>query len=73
MLVKLPGPRPTTIPSSVARVADEPVDRGEQVTGARSSPARPGVSAQTAPKVVAVSKAKIVFTVDSHRRCDSST
>ena len=67
MLVKLPGPRPTTIPSIVARVGDELVDRGEQVAGARGARrGRPARAPQTAPKEVAVSKAKIVFTVDPH-------
>ena len=67
MLVKLPGPRPTTIASSCARVVDELVDRREQVAGTRRR-ARgvPSPAAQTAPKDVAVSKAKIVFTRDPY-------
>src|SRR6185312_12906281 len=64
MLVKLPGPRPTTMPSMPA---GSPTRRS---TAARTSPARsarsraPVDTPQTAPNDVAVSKAKI--TVDPH-------
>src|SRR5579884_4106812 len=64
MLVKLPGPRPTTIPSRLVGSAT----RRSMAT--RTSPARPARSRspvevpQTAPNEVAVSKAKI--TVDPH-------
>src|SRR4051812_46059624 len=66
MLVKLPGPRPTTIASMSAGSSTS------SSTAARRSPAfarrarRPPVTAATAPKVVAVSKAKIVIGVDGH-------
>src|SRR5579885_845607 len=63
-LVKLPGPRPATMrPTS----AGSPTSSS---TAARSSPAlarrarAPVESAQTAPKLVAVSNARIVFTRD---------
>src|SRR5919201_2098954 len=63
--VKLPGPRPTTMPSIAAGSSTT------SSTTARTSPARgfepdaPVETAQTAPNDVAVSKAKIVFTVDA--------
>src|SRR2546423_61146 len=67
MLVKLPGPRPTTIRSIWAGSSTS------SSTARRRSPARgvcarrSGVRAQTAPKEVEVSKAKIVVvTVDPH-------
>src|SRR4051812_27639934 len=66
MLVKLPGPRPTTIPASSE---GSPTSSS---TAASRSPAfarrarAPPVTAATAPKVVAVSKAKIVIGVDAH-------
>src|SRR5215211_209909 len=66
MLVKLPGPRPTTIASISAGSSTT------SSTAASRSPARvrradpPPESAQTAPKDVAVSKAKVVVTVDRH-------
>src|SRR6185312_10029227 len=64
MLVKLPGPRPTTMPSMVAGSSTR------RSTATRTSPARsarsraPVETPQTAPNEVAVSKAKI--TVDPH-------
>ena len=61
MLVKLPGPRPTTICLDLRRVGDQLVDRRKQVAGARRARARPDSVAQTAPKDVAVSKARVVF------------
>ena len=73
MLVKLPGPRPTTMRSIVGRVADQLVDRREQVAGALGRRARPVAVPQTAPNDVAVSKARVVFIEILMRRCDSST
>src|SRR4051812_33120593 len=64
MLVKLPGPRPTTIRSIAA--ASSTIS----FTASSRSPARlrratsPRLVPQTAPKDVAVSKAKVVFTRD---------
>src|SRR5690242_1560860 len=64
MLVKLPGPRPTTIPS-IARGSSTSSSTAARRSPARAArPRRPGVTAQTAPNDVAVSKAKI--TVDPH-------
>src|SRR5829696_5556514 len=66
MLVKLPGPRPTTIASIAAGSSTS------SSTAARRSPARgrceapPVDRAQTAPNDVAVSKAKVVLTFDRH-------
>src|SRR5438445_2785688 len=64
MLVKLPGPRPTTIRSISAGSSTS------SLTASSRSPARwrravsPRFVPQTAPKDVAVSKAKVVFTRD---------
>src|SRR5947207_2678817 len=64
MLVKLPGPRPTTIRSISA---GSPTS---SLTASSTSPARarravsPRLVPQTAPKDVAVSKAKVVITRD---------
>src|SRR5471032_1910894 len=66
MLVKLPGPRPTTSASS-SRGSGTSASTASSRSPARAAlPRAPGVTAQTAPKVVAVSKAKIVVTVDPH-------
>src|SRR6478752_3337114 len=62
--VKLPGPRPTTMPSIVAgsSTSSSTATSRSPARAARTRP--PGASPQTAPKEVAVSKARIVFTRD---------
>src|SRR5260221_13916957 len=66
MLVKLPGPRPTTMPSIAAGSSTSRSTASSRSPARAAWSRRSGVSAQTAPNDVAVSKAKIVFTVDFH-------
>src|SRR4051794_20986493 len=62
--VKLPGPRPTTIPSGAPGRTPSSSTAASRSPARAARPRRSGATAQTAPKDVAVSKAKI--TVDPH-------
>src|SRR6266536_1820828 len=64
MLVKLPGPRPATIPSIARGSSTSSSTIASRSPAFSRDPRPPLVSAQTAPKEVAVSKAKIVCTGD---------
>src|SRR4051794_31228050 len=66
MLVKLPGPVPTTMPSIEAGSSTSPSTACSRSPALAARARRSGVRAQTAPKDVEVSKAKIVGTVDAH-------
>ena len=65
MLVKLPGPRPTTIARS-ERVGDQLVDRGEQVAGRSPRRARPAQSRKRRRRTSRCQRPRSSSLVDPH-------